>query len=64
MTLTLAVKKVSEHALEPTRDSPKTDYELFCSEDTVIPAHATGTVKTGLVLSVPSGTYEIGRAHV
>lgn len=57
MTLTLAVKKVSEHALEPTRDSPKTDYELFCSEDTVIPAHATGTVKTGLVLSVPSGTY-------
>lgn len=57
MTLTLAVEKVSEHALEPTRDSPKLDYELFCSEDTVIPAHATGTVKTGLVLSVPSGTY-------
>ena len=58
MTLILGVEKVSEHALIPTRDdSPKLDYELFCSEETVIPAHATETVKTGLVLSVPSGTY-------
>ena len=58
MTLILGVEKVSEHALIPTRDdSPKLDYEVFCSEETVIPAHATETVKTGLILSVPSGTY-------
>ena len=57
MTLTVAVEKVSEHALVPTRDAPNLDYEVFCSEDTTIPAHATGVVKTGLVMSLPSGTY-------
>lgn len=56
MTLILGVEKVSEHALVPTRDAGL-DYELFCSEDVVIPPYTTGIVTTGLVLSIPSGTY-------
>ena len=53
----LGIKKVSDHATVPLRPAPNQDHEVFCSEDVVIPSHGTALVKTGLVLSVPCGTY-------
>ena len=53
----LGIKKVSDQAIVPTRPAPTQDHEVFCSEEVVIPSQGTGLVKTGLVLSVPYGTY-------
>lgn len=54
---TLGIKKLLENALHPTHDALNLDYRLLCCEDTVVPAHSTGLLKTGLEVRVPSETY-------
>jgi dUTPase len=57
MEFTLGIKKLFQNALHPTRNAPNLDHQLLCSEDTIIPAHSTGLLKTGLAARVPSKTY-------
>lgn len=54
----LKVKKLSKHAILPTRGSPfAAGYDLSSASDLVIPAHGKGIVPTDLAIAVPAGTY-------
>ena len=54
----LRVKKLSEHAIIPTRGSEyAAGYDLSSAIDTVIPARGKGIVKTDLAIAIPEFTY-------
>ena len=57
MAFTLGVKKLVDNALHPTRPASNEDYQLLCCEDTVIPAHSTGILKSGLTSASSEGLY-------
>lgn len=54
----LLVKRLSEHAVLPTRGSSgAAGYDLASAVDTTIPARGRAVVSTDLSIAIPSGTY-------
>ena len=54
----LLIKKLSEHALIPTRASPgSVGYDLYSIEDMHILPYQRGIVCTGLAATIPMGVY-------
>ncbi|EWC44930.1 hypothetical protein DRE_00989 [Drechslerella stenobrocha 248] len=54
----LLIKKLSEKARAPTRGSAfAAGYDMYASEDIVIPKGGKGLVETGLSMAVPDGCY-------
>ncbi|EPS45096.1 hypothetical protein H072_862 [Dactylellina haptotyla CBS 200.50] len=54
----LLIKKLNEKAQTPKRGSPfAAGYDMYASEDTVIPKGGKGLVETGLSMAVPEGCY-------
>ncbi|KAF3904551.1 hypothetical protein ABW21_db0201998 [Orbilia brochopaga] len=54
----LLVKKLTDKARAPTRGSAfAAGYDLYASEDTVIPKGGKALVETGLSMAVPDGCY-------
>ena len=58
LTESLLVKKLSPHAIVPTRGSPlAAGFDLASAYDYVIPARGKELVKTDISIAVPEGTY-------
>lgn len=58
MEQALRVKRLSEHAILPTRGSPgAAGYDLSSAYDDVVPAHGKAIIKTDLSIAIPHGTY-------
>jgi len=54
----LLIKKLSEHALIPTRASPgSVGYDLYSIEDMHILPYQRGIVCTGIAATIPMGVY-------
>jgi dUTP pyrophosphatase len=54
----LLIKKISEHALIPTRASPgSVGYDLYSIEDMHILPYQRGIVCTGIAATIPMGVY-------
>ncbi|GAQ86968.1 dUTPase [Klebsormidium nitens] len=54
----LRVKKLSEHAVLPTRGSQHAaGYDLSSAYEAVVPARGQALVKTDLSIAIPDGTY-------
>ena len=54
----LKVKRLSEHAIIPTRGSPgAAGYDLSSAYDDVVPARGKAIIKTDLSIAIPHGTY-------
>lgn len=54
----LKVKRLSEHAILPTRGSSgAAGYDLSSAYDDVVPARGKAIIKTDLSIAIPSGTY-------
>jgi len=54
----LLIKKLNDKARTPTRGSPfAAGYDMYASEDTVIPKGGKALVETGLSMAVPDGCY-------
>ncbi|EGX52822.1 hypothetical protein AOL_s00007g158 [Orbilia oligospora ATCC 24927] len=54
----LHIKKLNDKARAPTRGSAfAAGYDLYASEDTVVPKGGKVLVETGLSMAVPEGTY-------
>ena len=54
----LLIKKLSEHALIPTRASPgSVGYDLYSIEDMHILPYQRGIVCTGIAVTIPMGVY-------
>ncbi|KAF0744596.1 hypothetical protein LEN26_003024 [Aphanomyces euteiches] len=54
----LLVKKLTAHAILPTRGSNfAAGFDLSSAYECVIPAHGKALVKTDLAIAIPSGTY-------
>lgn len=57
-TEVLKVKKLSEHAIIPTRGSEfAAGFDLSSAADTVVPARGKAIVKTDLAIAIPEFTY-------
>jgi dUTP pyrophosphatase len=55
---TLKVKLLNEHAVAPERGSVGAiGYDLFASDNTIIPMGAYGMVPTGIAVAIPEGHY-------
>lgn len=55
---TLYVKKLSEHAIVPTRGSEfAAGYDLSAAHNAVVPARGRALIKTDLAIAIPLGTY-------
>ena len=63
--LPLLVKRLSQTARLPAKGSKlAAGYDLYSSEETVIPARGKGLVKTGISIAVPSGNYgRVGKQY-
>jgi len=58
MTDRLWVKKLSEHAVIPSRGSEyAAGYDLSSAQDTVVPARGRVLIPTDLSIAIPQGTY-------
>lgn len=56
--LPLLVKRLTQVARLPTKGSKfAAGYDLYSSEDNVVPARGKNLVKTGISIAVPSGNY-------
>ncbi len=54
----LTVKLLTEHAKAPCKATvDAAGYDLFASEDTVVPKHGKALVPTGISISMPQGCY-------
>ena len=54
----LSVVRLTEDAVLPVRaTSGSAGYDLASACDTVVPAHGKALVKTGLMMTIPDGTY-------
>lgn len=54
----LQVKRLSEKAILPKKGSElAAGYDLYSSEDTVVPARGRKLIKTGIAIAVPTGNY-------
>ncbi|KAJ8613740.1 hypothetical protein MRB53_036882 [Persea americana] len=54
----LQIKRLTPNARLPTRGSAlAAGYDIYASEEAVIPAHGRGLVATGIAMAVPVGTY-------
>ena len=54
----LQVKLISEKAIVPKRGSERAaGYDLYSSEDTLVPARGRKLIKTGVSIAVPAGNY-------
>ncbi len=60
----LCVKKLSEHAIAPTRGSNQAaGYDLYSAYDLLIRAGEKALVKTDLAVAIPEGCYgRVGRS--
>jgi len=63
--LPLLVKRLSQNARLPAKGSKlAAGYDLYSSEETVIPARGKGLVKTGISIAVPTGNYgRVGKSY-
>lgn len=58
LTLMLQVKKIIEKAIIPKKGSlAAAGYDLFSSEDTLIPPKGKALVHTGIAIACPPHTY-------
>lgn len=59
----LYVKKLNSDARVPTKGSSgAAGYDIYSSENTVVPARGKAIVKTGIAIAVPTGNYgRVGR---
>lgn len=56
--LVMQVKKLSEHAVLPTRGSAyAAGYDLCSAYDGVVPARGKALLKTDIAIVIPPGTY-------
>jgi dUTPase len=54
----LLVKKLTSNARLPTKGSPlAAGYDLYSSEENVVPAHGKAIIKTGISIAIPTGNY-------
>lgn len=54
----LRVVRKSPHAVLPAKGTPgAAGYDLYASEEAIVPPHGRVVVKTGIVIATPTGTY-------
>jgi len=54
----LRAKKLSPKAVPPRRQTPgSVGYDLYCLDDTVVPARQTSVIPTGISIEYPEGYY-------
>lgn len=52
------VKKLSEHAIIPTRGTPNSaGYDLYAAHDAIILHTTKGLIKTDIAVKIPGGYY-------
>ena len=57
-TSTIQIKKISQHAVLPTRNTAESaGYDLYSCENKIIRPYGKAKISTGLQICVPSGTY-------
>ena len=56
--LPLLIKRLTQTARLPTKGSPlAAGYDLYASEEGVVPARGKTIIKTGISIAVPHGNY-------
>jgi len=61
----LLIKRLSQAARLPTKGSKyAAGYDLYSSEDSVVPAKGKNLIKTGISIAVPTGNYGRVGKHI